>query len=114
MSDLVERLRSGAANYIGIGATPNPVWIEAADEIEWLHTLAYAYPPHHCFAPDGVTWKQESERLQRELAEARGLLRETKRDLRIAAKCMNPLTPVFRQFNDTASRIDAFLAEKPL
>ena len=48
--------------------------------------------------------------LRRELAAAEALLRETKRDLRIAAKCMNPLTPVFRQFNDTADRIDAFLA----
>ena len=105
MSDLVERLRSGAANYIGIGATPNPVWIEAADEIEWLHTLAYAYPPHHCFAPDGVTWKQESERLQRELAEARGLLREA-REWHIPANSINDK-------RDLASRIDAFLAEKP-
>lgn len=43
------------------------------------------------------------------LAEAEALLREAKRDLRIAAKCMNPATPVFRQFNETADRIDAFL-----
>jgi hypothetical protein len=53
---------------------------------------------------------KERDETRRELAVAWELLTETKRDLRIAAKCMNPLTPVFRQFNDTADRIDAFLA----
>ena len=43
MTDIVDRLRVGAANYIGIGATPNPVWIEAADEIERLRDDAERY-----------------------------------------------------------------------
>ena len=36
MDSITERLRSGAADYIGIGDTPNPVWIEAADELDRL------------------------------------------------------------------------------
>lgn len=43
------------------------------------------------------------------LSKAEKLLDETRRDLRIAAKCMNPLTPAARQFTDTANRIEAWL-----
>jgi hypothetical protein len=53
----------------------------------------------------------ELKRLRRELAEARELLRSAAADLRLAAKCMNPAAPVFRQLNATANRIDAAMAE---
>lgn len=42
---------------------------EHEDEMERLRNLVYSYPPHDCFAPDGVTWKQEAEDLRSRLAE---------------------------------------------
>ena len=90
---LIERLRDFPGNVLE-GA---PLCEAAAAELERLYDLAYSYPPHHCFAPDGVTWKQEAQEHERTLDEARLLLRELRRDW-VADR------------SDVAIRIDTFLA----
>lgn len=86
MTDILEKLQkmSDSPHDYDIGYWWNAV-DEAIDEVERLRelvqllnrsrpdaelarlrTLVYAYPPSEPYAPDGVTWQQEAERLRQE------------------------------------------------